>query len=69
MTWLQTQFDKILMSSLILFFCGLAWLVTGTVQAFALTSAGGCMGCLLTLVTARRTAGPEPSTPKIPPVA
>jgi hypothetical protein len=61
MTWLQTQFDKLLMAAFVLLLCGLSLAGNEKLTAFALQGAAGCMGCLLTLVTARRNAGPDPT--------
>jgi hypothetical protein len=53
-TWLQSQFDKLLMTFLILVFCCLALLVGGKLEDFSKQAAGGCLGSLVTLVTTRR---------------
>jgi hypothetical protein len=62
MTFLQTQFDKLLMAALVLAMCGLALLTNEKLTAFALQAAGGCMGCLLTLVTARGRPPADPTS-------
>jgi hypothetical protein len=62
MTWGQSQFDKLLMAFFVLALTGLATASNDKVAAFALQGAAGCLGCLLTLVTARRTTGPEPTS-------
>jgi len=61
-TWLQSQFDKLLMTFLIIAFSVFALLVGGKLEAFSLQAAGGCLGSLVTLVTARRnyTAPADP---------
>jgi len=56
---MQAQFDKVLMSFFVLVLTGIALVSNDKVSAFALQGAAGCLGCLLTLVTARRT-GPDP---------
>lgn len=66
MKWFQNQYDKNLMSVLFIGSCGFA-MATGNdkIQAFALQAAAGLLGCLLTLVTAKRNADPaipDPST-------
>lgn len=62
------QFDKLLMALFVAGFCGLAFAclfvgkdagVWDKLTAFALQAASGCLGCLLTLVTARRNSGPD----------
>lgn len=62
MNWLQSQFDKLLMAFFVLALCGLSLLSNEKLAAFALQGAAGCMGCLLTLVTARHPAGPDPTS-------
>ena len=62
MTWLQSQFDKILITSMALVMCALTFTTNDKLTAFALTTAGSCIGCLLTLVTARHSAPPEPTS-------
>lgn len=62
MTWIQSQFDKLLMAFFVLALCGFSLATNEKVSAFALQGAAGCLGCLLTLVTARRTIGPEPTS-------
>lgn len=64
--WIRSQWDKTLMSLFVVGFCGLAfaclWFgrdhpeIWDKLTAFALQAASGCLGCLLTLVTARRGA-------------
>jgi hypothetical protein len=64
-TWLQSQFDKLLMAGLFVCLCGLASLLPGNdrLDAFFLQSAAGCLGCLLTLVTQRRNVPPDGAAP------
>lgn len=61
MTFLKTQFDKIMCAMLFLAMCALAFFAAGNEKfsAFALQGAASLLGCLLTLVTARRGANNE----------
>jgi hypothetical protein len=59
--FLKTQFDKMMCAVLFLAMCAFAFFASGNEKfsAFALQSAAGLLGCLLTLVTARRGANNE----------
>ena len=59
MAWAQSQFDKCLMAFFVLALCAFSLVQNEKVSAFALQGAAGCLGCLLTLVTARRTTPPD----------
>lgn len=61
MPWFKTQFDKVLMALLFLAMAALALYAQGNkeVASWALQGGSGLLGCLLTLVTARRAATPE----------
>jgi hypothetical protein len=61
MSWWQSQFDKLLICGLLMALCGLALLVNGKLEAFAIQACGNLVGCLLTLVTVRRN--PPPNSP------
>ena len=74
-TWMQSQFDKLLMAGLFMCLCGLASLLPthDKLVSFFLQSAAGCLGCLTTLVTQRRNVPPDavvptPPVPIVPPV-
>lgn len=56
MTFWRTQFDKALMTFMVVGMCALAYVAASNekLSGFALQAAAGCLGCLLTLVTARR---------------
>jgi hypothetical protein len=60
-TFWRSQFDKLLMTGLVVLFCGLSlfgyW--NEKMQSFALQAASGCLGCIFTLVTARRPSTPD----------
>jgi hypothetical protein len=60
-TFWRSQFDKALMAALFLAMCGLAafFKADDKVSTFALQSAAGLLGCLLTLVTGRRPTAPD----------
>lgn len=65
MSFWKTQFDKMLMTAMVVAFCAFAYLSgnnekLNSFATFALQSAAGCLGCLLTLVTGRRTNDPSP---------
>lgn len=71
MIWWKTQFDKMLMAALLLIFCVLAIIASLCIPAsfadklvaFFLQAGSGVIGCLLTLVTARRGLAPDPAEP------
>ena len=60
----RSQFDKALVATLFLAMCGLAYVAQSNKElvTFALQAASGLVGCLLTLVTARRPASPDTLT-------
>lgn len=62
---LKGSYDKNLMVIMIVAMCALALLAPSNdkLAAFALQAASGCLGCLLTLVTAHRN---DPATPPDP---
>lgn len=64
-TFLKSQWDKALVSCLFLAMCALAYFSSGNdkLSTFALQSATGFLGCLLTLVTARRGVDLVPFPP------
>jgi hypothetical protein len=66
-TWLQSQFDKLLMAGIFLLLCGLASFLPGNdkLVTFVLQAASGCLGCLLTLVTQRRNVPPDGAAPLV----
>jgi hypothetical protein len=63
MTFWQSQFDKVLMLMLVLFFSVLSLFLWGNdkTSTFALQSASAALGCLLTLVTSRGRAAVDPT--------
>lgn len=58
--WARGQFDKALMTFMVVGMCALAFFASSNekLSGFALQAAAGCLGCLLTLVTARRGVDP-----------
>jgi hypothetical protein len=59
MTFLQSQFDKILMTFLVLVMCSFAYSKNEKLVTFALQAASGCMGSLITLVVTKRHSETE----------